>query len=422
MLFHCTCSSTGVREFLYKIPFLNGNSSQDLVKRVDVFSDACMILNGSMYNSLKMLNDFANTVRTIIPPPDQFLPQFHNPCWFMNIHISQNTQKLLQPRENMTEATASKIMRNLFLSQTPSVTSLVCVPKVYFIGFPRSGSTQLYKMVTKHPLISGGINKEPHWWTKFQFSEKFPYNVLTVFRYLSHFYMASQEVLDQPDLLLIDGSQSTVWDTRVTKNWCVLPQLITSIVPEAKFIVLMRKPEQRLLSDAKYLCEDYWNVHKNGIIPEAYLRNATDVFLKNAHVEIDKFKKCLKLKSLEACTHLALNGNKEDMKKCGRVRLGVSLYHVHIRQWLNVVPKEQFLFLRTDDLERFPLETLQRVWAFLKVPQQSEEDLEDILHEHLHCSQHKTSSGDFEFLTKFFQPHNEQLANILKDNNFTWRD
>ena len=370
----------------------------------------------------------ANTIRTIIPSPDQFLPQFSNPCWHMNIYMSLTTQKLVLSNNNMTESTASKIMRSMFKSHTSTSppNSLACIPKVYFIGFPRSGSTQLYKMLIKHPLLSGGRNKEPHWWAKYQFNETFPYNILGVVRYLAHFYTASQEIVDHPDRLLIDGSQSTIWDTRITKNWCVVPQLITSLVPEAKYIVIMRDPVQRLLSDAKYLFEDYWNVRKNGTIPNDYLRSATEVFLQNAQTEVDKYNKCLMSNSQETCTHFALDGNKEDMKNCGRVRLGVSLYHVHIRQWLNVVPRKQFLFLRTDDLENDPFETLRKVWTFLEVPHQSRGDVQDILYEHLHGSQHKTNPDDynegFGFLTKFFQPHNDQLADILDDNRFRWRE
>lgn len=413
--------STGVGERLYHFP---GARTQDLTNRLDIMSKACMppVVEQSSYVILKTLSDFVNAIRMVIPTPDQFLPQFHNPCWHMNIHISQTTQKLLLPRENMTESTASKIMRGVFGSPG---NSLVCIPKVYFIGFPRSGSTQLYKMLIKHPLISGGFNKEPHWWTRFNFDGRFPYNILAVIRYLSHFYKAAQEILEHPDRLLIDGSQSTIWDTRIIKNWCVVPQLITSMVPEAKFIVLMRNPVQRLLSDAKYLFEEHW--HKNGSIPNTYLRNATHVFLKNARTEIDKYDKCLIFNSQETCTYYALEGNKKgDISKCGRVRLGISLYHVHIRQWLNVVPRKQFLFLRTDDLERDPFETLQKVWSFLEVPQQSREDMKDILYEHLHGSQHKTTSDDydrrFEFLTKFFQWHNDQLADILDDDKFSWRE
>lgn len=421
----------GLRSGYFSLPLI---SRQGLHSNVDMTYDTVCMPSGinnvdGPYNILKSLGDFVNAIWAVVPPPEKFLSQFSNPCWYMDIHISQPMQRFFRSRENVTNSTASKIMRDLFQIHTPNSTEINfgCIPKVYFIGFPRSGSTQLYNMLINHPLIQGGINKEPHWWTRSKYEEKFPYNVISVFRYLSHYITPSQHLLKHPKALLIDGSQSTIWDTRITNNWCVLPSLITNIVPEAKFIVLMRDPVQRLLSDAKYLFEEHWwSVMKNGSIPPTYLSNATKVFLENAQIEIQTFQRCLKSYSLETCTHLSLNGNKEVSNKCGRVRLGISLYHVHIRQWLNVISRKQFLFLRTDDLEQDPKGTLKRVWMFLGVPDQREKDLNDFIFDRLNSSKHKnTLNGNiteiFEFLTRFFQPHNDKLAYLLKDSKFSWR-
>ncbi len=334
----------------------------------------------------------------------------------MSSNLSLSTARLLSKANISDPLVVSLITNSLF--QTSRKT-LVCIPSVYFIGFPRSGSTQLYTMLLKHPHLQGGYIKEPHWWTKTNFKKNFSYNILSVVQYLLQYLGGSQYLLKYPDTLLIDGSQSTVWDSRKIGNLCALPRLISSVVPEAKFIVLMRHPVKRLFSDMMYLCEEVWGVHNNKTVS-----NVTEVFLESARLEIIEFQKCLLRDNLPQCTHHVLNGYHGVLQqKCGRVRLGISLYHVHIRKWLQVIPREQFLFLSTDDMAHNPLKVLERVWSFLGVPEQNKDELNDVLHEHIHGTQQQAidiKNEKLTFLNKFFQPHNQQLAELLQDHSFNW--
>ncbi len=370
--------------------------------------------------SSSVLRTLYNTLHTVVPPATDFLPQYRNPCWYMNSNLSVNTAKNMIKANISNPSVVTKIISELF---QPDNETLVCIPRVFFIGFPRSGSTQLYQMLLKHPHLQGGYNKEPHWWAKTKFNSNFPFNTLSVVQYLMHYLGGSQHVLNHPNTLLIDGSQSTIWDTRTTDNPCVLPQLITSVVPTAKFIVLMRHPVERLHSDMLYLCEDAWKIDKNKTLPLE--KNTTNVFLENAQLEIMEFESCLLRDDITSCTHHALSGYHSNLhERCGRVRLGISLYHVHIRRWLNFIPREQFLFLRTDELARDPLQVMKRVWSFLDVSEQGSEELIDILHDHMHRTKQPAAVNiqheQFEFLNKFFRPHNLQLAELLQDENFSW--
>ena len=107
------------------------------------------------------------------------------------------------------------------------------------------------------------------------------------------------------------------------------------------------------------------------------------------------------------------------------MRLGVSLYHVHIKRWLREFPQEQFLFLRTDDLAINPVGVLKKVWDFLGVVEQKEDDIGDLLHNHINksnaSSRNNTMDANTEtMLRKFFQPHNDALAELLGDDGFRW--
>ena len=424
------------------------------------------------------LTNLASTLRTIIPPPEQFEKNFRNPCWYMHLSVPLKVNKILQTtRGNISDTEAFNLMSLVFggsqqqqnggplkSSLGPSLQlppkSLVCVPMVYFIGFPRSGSTQLYKMLTSHPDLAGGMNKEPHWWTRYLFSSKFPHNILSVVRYLSHFREASEQIANNnTGQLLVDGSQSTVWDVRTNNNFCALPHLITTIIPNAKFIVLMRNPVDRLFSDFRYLCEEALRIklkgkgnNKTEIEREQIFNNdpafnvSADVFHKVVQQEIDSFDSCLASgNSADICTHLSTitlprksSAAATVSTECSRVRLGISLYHVHLKRWLKVVPKERLLFLRTEDMSADPYALLERVWGFLGVKKQSKAELTDILHRHLHSSllglgqlqrlnstmsdgmkMHKETK---DLLVKFFQPHNTALSQTLEDERFSWDD
>ena len=437
-------------------------------------SEECIVNRSSTEASISSMDlvSLVSTLRTIIPLPDQFEKGFRNPCWYMHLSVPLKVYKILQTtRGNISDVEAFNLMNLVFggshlqnggtKSSPPGSSlppkSLVCVPMVYFIGFPRSGSTQLYKMLTSHPELAGGMNKEPHWWTRYLFSSKFPHNLLAVVRYLSHFRQASEQIAgNNTGQLLIDGSQSTVWDMRTSNNFCALPHLITSIVPNAKFIVLMRNPVDRLFSDFRYLCEEALRIklkgkgsNKTEIEREQIFNDdpafnvSADVFHKVVQQEINTFHSCLTPgNSLDICTHLSTITLPRKPQatpvstECSRVRLGISLYHVHLKRWLKVLPKERLLFLRTEDMSVDPYALLERVWQFLGVKKQSKAELTDILYRHLHSSLlgvgqgHNSTMSESvrmhqetrDLLVKFFQPHNTALSQLLEDERFSWND
>ena len=353
------------------------------------------------------------------------------------MYIPQKVKKLLWfKRGSLTDNEASYAMSQLFMvkdkndkkAKVPK--SLVCIPGVFFIGFPKSGSSQLYQMMKRNLDIVTGINKEPHWWTRVPFNAKFPHNVLSIVRYLMHFQDASHQIATStPHALAIDASQSTIWDTRETKNLCILPSLLHSMVPSAKYIVIMRDPVDRLYSDFTYLCEKHWEVKKLKAIPEDYLENGPELFHQTAELEIREFNECLLNHRLQVCTHRALYGRESVTDNvCGRVRLGISLYHVHVAQWLKVISREQFLFLRTEDLAADGYKLLTRVWSFLSLPSQTREELEDVLNAQTnyspvaHMKALQLLPKTREMLERFYSEHDRELARLLDDKRFLWRD
>ena len=398
--------------------------------------DTCSVGGNISKQATRKLENFVSTLHTIIPPPEEFLKEFRNPCWYMHLSISPRIAKLLLHKgHSLSESAASSILSEVLRQRnlreaTVEKKSLVCIPKVFFIGFPRSGSTHLYKMLVRNPQLRPGYNKEPHWWTRFPFTAKFPLNTVAIMRYLVQFQEASRHIVNHPNTLTIDGSQSTIWDMRYTYNAnpCLLPSLISSIVPQAKYIIILREPISRLYSDFTYLCESYWKLNKL-TIPSTFLRNAPDMFHNAAIAEIRQFKACLEKSSVDICTHYATYGSalRDVTSSCGRVRLGISIYYVHISRWLKMIPEKSFHFVKTEDMAQQPYGVLRRVWQFLEVPPQKTEELDDILFEHQNSNfvsqvksiamKRKTQA----MLQEFFQPYNKKLAELLNNTAFLWK-
>lgn len=66
--------------------------------------------------------------------------------------------------------------------------SFFCLPATFLIGFPKSGTTQLYKYIVQHPLIEQPRDKEGQFWRELICSDQ--YKELHV---LFHFLMLQRE-------------------------------------------------------------------------------------------------------------------------------------------------------------------------------------------------------------------------------------
>ena len=421
---------------------LNAVTAADLVSsqaavQPSVSTEVCNNFNLSIMKMARYdmeqrdVETFLNTLHAVIPASSEFSPEFRNPCWNMHIADPSTLYKMLKKATNFTDQQATLTL-SYAMSSSPRQ-HLVCLPKIFLIGFPKSGSTQLYQMLVKHKDVVPGIRKELHWWSRFPFNARFPHNILAVLKYLLYFSSASKFISTHPQALAIDGSQSTVWDTRVLENPCIMPSLLSSVVPNAKYVVIMREPAERLYSDFLHLCR----VRLRTADPTAAINKSElvadipKVFHKAVLLQLKEFRTCLQKYPLEVCTELALNGSANLTGATGEVhllRVGVSLYYVHVAKWLRVVSRERMLFLRTEDLEKCPYSLLQKVWKFLQVSMQSPYELSDVLFGHANSNRDTVTNGiqmlpeTRNILRDFFKPFNIQLARLLGDRRFLWDD
>ena len=101
----------------------------------------------------------------------------------------------------MSDSQASYVLSQILPTEEFSQKELVCIPKVFMIGFPRTSSTHLYDILMQHPKVAPGLYKEPHWWTRLPFRAQFPHNILSIVRYIMHYHPAAKYIQYHPQAL-----------------------------------------------------------------------------------------------------------------------------------------------------------------------------------------------------------------------------
>lgn len=188
---------------------------------------------------------------------------------------------------------------------------LYCVPRVMLAGFPKCATTSLYYMIMKHPELARSRMKEAHFWRDFFFTSTIPFKQLQVLYYVYHFERASHEMIENQSHIAVDGSTTTLFpglniEIHQNEDICILPLMLTSMIPTVKFIIMMRNPIDRVYSDYWYLCSKfYWKDGRKVTVPEDYLRNGTDMFHQASLNMIREFNKCVGGKSVFECVRRA---------------------------------------------------------------------------------------------------------------------
>ena len=259
-------------------------------------------------------------------------------------------------------------------------------------------------MILKSEEVVGGSIKELHWWTRNIRND-------TAHLYLEYFSLATDFIRLHPNTLALDGSQSTIWETGYTQNLCDIPRLMSIFLPDAKYILIMREPVSRLYSDFLYFCQNRGN-----------FSSAKHDFHLYTLAEIARFNDCISHHPLSICVR---NSTHDFVIKetCRGVRLGIGIYYDHISRWLKYVPRQQFLFLRTEDMARDPYSTVQQVWRFLSVKQKPKEDLTSLLYSQRNKNPHDDMLPETkQILTSFYEVYNQMLTDYLNDTRYRWRD
>ena len=357
----------------------------------------------SLKSTLRILQEYI---------PAKYSTKFKSPCWYDFQQIP--TSPLIQ-----SSGCAFRVPNNRSLTQQileeakhSSKRHLFCLPAFFIPGFPKCASTTLHGMIVKHPLVTQGKCKEGKFWTRVDTRET-PRNTdfdkrLRILQYFDKFSQLIQTIQSNPLALTLDASITYAFSN--DRMFCALPILLMRVLPEAKYILIMRNPSERYFSHYWFFTAKHLEEYKTEPLQYAHSRKALEDFHNYTVSAITKFRSCVdRQNSTFKCIFTPVSDG-----------LRYSLYYYHIAPWLKIIPRERFLFLRTEDLAQDTSLTMSKVWHFLNIPDITVTSL----HENVNTVIKEISILPYTkiLLDEFFRPYNQLLADLLSNMKYLWND
>lgn len=372
--------------------------------------------------------------------PNKFLPTSKSPCWYEEFSgrnttdpYLTNSYVLYSKRFRSTFDTLRKAFWGHLSHVRGKHFRLRCLPHFYIIGQPKCGTTDLYDRLRLHPEVKFSAIKEPHWWTRKRFGivrlrdglrDRYPVeDYLDLFDLAAHqihqgLQAASAEQTSKMNRIIIgEASASTMWDNNAWTFFYdnstdgeppfLTQDFIHAFQPEAKLLVMLRDPVERLYSDYLYFASS---------------NKSADDFHEKVTEALQLFENCMLDYSLRACVY------NNTLNNAMPVRLQVGLYAVYLLDWLTVFSKEQFLILRLEDHASNVKYTMHKVFQFLNLGPLSEKQ-EALMTKSPASNTRRPEDRSLgpmwpitqKILRDFYGPFNTRLAQVLDDEAFAWK-
>ena len=252
------------------------------------------------------------------------------------------------------------------------------LPSFIIPGETKCGTTTFYRALTQHPAIAECFIKEPNNFIKYggtSFFCRMNYpvlfaHILSPGRYISG--EASVEYLSKKDV----------------------PQAIFSLIPDVKFIVLLRNPVARAISDY------------------AMMKDA-GVELEDFDTVVDQSLSWLRDKDLVRLVSVATEMDAPPLRYITK-----GCYSETLLPWLHVFPRDNFLFIKSENFFATSQEVLNGTFKFLGLPNYTLQQIP-----HLRKSRRPTPMREATLvkLYEFFQPYNVKLSEII-GAEFNWEN
>ncbi|XP_071113510.1 carbohydrate sulfotransferase 15-like isoform X1 [Haliotis cracherodii] len=303
-----------------------------------------------------------------------------------------------------------------------------CMPYFHLLGADKCGSTDLFDRILQHPEMEPagcGLFKECYYWCWTRYGVWMKNNSVptrkTFEAYLAHFKQASssihlREVDGYHSHITGEGTPMDLWDFRgwpripqnehLAEPLIMTPHLMKHMYPDPKLLVILRSPADRLYSDYYFLGYG----------------NSPERFHKDAIRAVAMIENCQKTRTTKQCIF------DMDMYVNLPMRIHISCYSVFMKEWMRVFPRESFLVLRNEDYGHDIKNHMNMVFSFLNMSRLPDEDMDVISNaKRKHVTQSKKNKGPMMestrvLLNKFFEPFNKELATLLQDDRFLWKD
>ena len=418
---------------------------------------------------------FIREYQTVISP--DYLDGYVNYCWNINYTVSVygnftegkiGRRKFKTPISTFWFGQKTKhALQHLYRGSYHTKT--LCLPNIYLIGFEKCGSTHLwcllsYVFSSRWVKTEIQTDKEPYFWAPFDYSLSPPNSGKLAGAYLPIFMGASSgELAEQimKKLVVIDGSPNVVleWPRFTEKepelaNYCLLPSTLPVLFPQSKYIVIMRNPVKMLYSAF------WWSLHNEPGSDDLSqqvskkLSKGPGVFHIRIRQKITQFLECVNnhpsVGTEPKCDLLRMS--KESFSQCIRTRVHLlpaciadittqreyleavlhrGIYYVHVRKWLETVPRGRIFFTTIENLASGTYTVMRDLYTFIKqepmLPGLSSiRIMKNTCTENNNFINYTTPTRAIQsktkaMLEKFFEPFNRLLSNLLQDKQFLWQ-
>jgi hypothetical protein len=263
-------------------------------------------------------------------------------------------------------------------------------PGFIIIGAQKGGTQALRKYLSKNPFIEMPTKvAETHFWNEYYDPLESPEENLKA--YMSQYFHRNCR---KTGTLCMSGESTPIY-LYDTKN---VPARVWEACKWVKLIVVLRDPVKRAFS------------HYNMLSSKNEIYNTT--FEEHLDLELKW------MKEVGITSNSSLSQEEEDdawlsyltHKRWQRLMLGRGLYEIQLRAWFKHFPRDQFLILRSDELQDNHAVTMRRVYQFLGL---AEHEVKKILKVHVRNYSSPASDELETFLYDFYRPYNMRLEGLL---------
>ncbi|KAK3600482.1 hypothetical protein CHS0354_023581, partial [Potamilus streckersoni] len=401
--------SADVNLFPFNLSNRTGNVLSEKSRQVNtwVYNKTCIESDATKYDGLK------STTAKVLEGME----------WENNIDCTKHRRKTSAEDLLCLETqTFLKKYRNPCYYENNS--TLRCLPYFQIFGVCKSGTSDLFKRMLKHPQIvpnKGLLKKETWYWTwkrhgNVGFHRNGTGRIMMLSKFLDLFdakkiqtnIVYSKDYGEYHPLVTGHGDPMDFWDQA---SWRDIPQndqnadepvytdihVIRHLNPNLKLILLLRDPVERLFSNYLHLS----------------FGSTAGEFHKDVLLSLDLLNNCTRNRTMRACLYTpSILGSL-------RTPISGSFYSLHLKEWLKVFPRKQMFITRTEDFGRDIQGTLVQIFRFLELDAMSTKDLYQIAQEgHYYITRKKKTAGNIlnetrVLLNKYFRPYEEELAQML---------
>jgi len=288
----------------------------------------------------------------------------------------QGARYILTSHINPAPSLGLKLRLGLRLLTSP----LRPLPDFLIVGAKKCGTTALYSYLTQHPSVASAARKEISYFSTDPFYAKGAAWYRAFFPTVLDLH--GPRLLGRPRTLVGEATPDYLFHPHA-------PGRVHDTLPHARFIAILRDPVERAHS-----------------LYNHNLRAGVETLSFEDAVE-EEAERLRDGRGRTPATRAELGF--DDMLLSYLLR---GIYVDQLRNWRTRFPAEQMLVLRTEDLYREPVRTLERAFSFLGLPYH-----EPAAFKKLNTAPYPDMNpATRERLERFFEPHNRELYEFLGED------